>query len=119
MVYGDLSYKGPDYFKKDANAIVQKIELLLRSHEGDWFFDREFDCDLRKYLFDEYKPWTLDSIKFDLRICFSRNVPEITLLDETEILYDPDLRTYILKLVFEIEGIEGIFTFDYNFKIIQ
>jgi phage baseplate assembly protein W len=119
MIYGDLSVKGSDYFKKDADAIVQKMELMLSSLNGDWFFDRDFSCDLRKYLFEKYEPWTIDSLKFDLKVCFNKYIPEVTLLKETDIQYDPDTRTYILKIVFKIDGLNNIYSFDYNFKIIQ
>lgn len=119
MIYGDLAVKGKDFFKKDLDAIVQKMELLLSSHSGDWFFNRDFDCDLQKYLFETYEPWTIDSIKFDLKVCFNKHIPEVEILKETDILYDPDERLYKLKIVFKVNGLEGIYNFNYNFKIIQ
>ena len=119
MIYGDLAIKGKDFFKKDANAIIQKMELLLRSHTGDWFFDRDFDCDLRKFLFKHYEPWIIDDIKFTLKICFNKYIPEITLLNETDIFYNSDERVYILKIVFKINDTEDIYTFDYQFNIVQ
>jgi phage baseplate assembly protein W len=119
MIYKDLSYKDNDFFKEDANAIVQKMELLLSSHEGDWFFDRTFNCDLRKYLFQPYEPWVIDNLKFDLKICFAKHIPEITLLNQTDVVYDVDSRSYVLKIVFKINGLNNIYNFNYNFRIVQ
>jgi len=118
MYYGDLAIK-KNFFNKDADAIIQKMEMLLSSHKNDWFFNRDFDCDLRFHLFKPYESWSIDKIKFDLEICFNKNLKEVKLLKETDIKYDPDTRTYILNIVFEIKGIEGIHTFDYGFRITQ
>jgi len=118
-IYGDLSVKGGDFFKYDANAIYQKMKLLLESQEGDWFFNREFNCDLKKYLFRKYEPWVIDELKFDLSICFNKFLPEVKLLKETDFLYDPDKRLYVLHIVFEIPGIDNVYTYDYHFEIRQ
>jgi phage baseplate assembly protein W len=119
MIYGDLAIKGKDFFKEDADAIAQKMELLLSSHNGDWFFNRDFDCDLRKYLFEPYESWVIDNLKFDLKICFAKHIPEVTILDETDLVFDPDTRSYYLKIVFKINGLNNIYNFNYKFNIIQ
>ena len=118
MIYGDLAIKN-DFIKSDLDAIIQKMELLLKSVEGDWFFNRDFHCNLTKFLFEKYTPWVIDDIKFELSICFNKYLPEVKILKETDIKYD-DLRgEYILKIVFKVEGIEGIYNFNYNLKVIQ
>jgi len=118
MVYTDLSISGK-LFVNDVDAITQKIKLLLQSIQGDWFFCRNFDCDLREYLFGPLEVWHLTAIKLRLKNCFLKFVPEITLLDETDVTIDPDSRLYILKLVFKINGLDGVYSLSESFSIIQ
>jgi len=118
MVYTDLAISDTLYVN-DIDAITQKIKLLLQSIQGDWFFCRDFDCDLREYLFGNLEVWHLTAIKLKLKNCFLKYVPEITLLDETDISIDATARLYKLKLVFSVKGLDDIYSLDESFTIIQ
>jgi len=114
MKYIDLSLKKKEFLTKDEDAIIQKINLLLKSKENDWFFSRDFGCNLEKYLFTDYNPWEIDELKFDLKICFNKFVPEVEIMEETDLFYDESTRKYILKIVFKIIGLNNIYEYNLN-----
>jgi hypothetical protein len=118
MKYGDISVVG-DFFKYDEDAILQKIELLLKSLQGDWFFDRDFECDLREFLFQPLSEYLVDDIHLSLLKRFKKHIPEIKILGTTNVSLNYDLRCYSFELDFSIPGIDRVYRYENNLEITQ
>jgi len=116
--YGDLSYNTPKFFIKDADAIYEKLELLFSSLKGDWFFDRNYDCDMREYLFQPLQQHIADEITLQIYRCINKHIPEITLLGTSGVILNYEKRQYEIKIDFEIKDL-GVFSFSHNINIIQ
>lgn len=116
--YGDISLSG-DFFKTDEQAVFQKIELLLKSIQGDWFFDREFECDLREYLFQPLSEYIVDDIHLSLLRNFKKFIPEIEILGTTNVEINYEKRCYSFELDFTIPGIDRVYRYENNLEITQ
>jgi len=83
----------------NVDAVKNSIRNIVLTNRGERFFNKDFGCDVRKMLFENFDSSTEASIKSFIELAISNFEPRAKIL---EIIVSPnvDLNAYTITLVF-------------------
>ncbi len=100
--YGDLSKVGRNLVNQ--NAVLDSVVNILFTKKGSIPNRREFGSELESYLFRPYSFLNARLIYSEVKYAISRWETRAKILSESDVIANPDTRTYNLVLHLEVEG---------------
>lgn len=83
----------------NVDAVKNSIRNIVLTNRGERFFNKDFGCDVRKMLFENFDSSTEASIKSFIELAISNFEPRAKLID-VSVSGEPDLNAFAVTITF-------------------
>jgi phage baseplate assembly protein W len=88
-------------------AIARSIRNLVFTLRGERFFQNNLGCNVSQSLFEMISDSTTSSIRDEIEVTINNYEPRVK-LTSVEVTPDPDNHSYMVKIYYNIVGIEAL-----------